>query len=87
MNTPICTYSMTGGGPPQISSSSTTTSQENEKIKALQQSFLYHLMKKLYLPKAEEDNSFDAQELCKRLMRFQLFCKDMIKYHQRIQSQ
>lgn len=40
-----------------------------------------------YLPEAEEDNPFDAQELGKRLVRFQLLCKHMVKGHERIQSQ
>ena len=37
-----------------------------------------------YLPKAEEYNPLDAQELCKWLMRCQLFRKNMVKDYQRI---
>jgi len=41
----------------------------------------------IYLPKAEEHYPFDAHELCKRLMRLQLFSKNMVEFHQRIQRQ
>jgi hypothetical protein len=40
-----------------------------------------------YLPKAEKDDSFDAQKLGKRFVWRQLFSKHMIEKHQRIQSQ
>lgn len=40
-----------------------------------------------YLPKAEEDNPFDAQELSKRFVWCQLFIKHMVKNDKRIQSQ
>jgi len=40
-----------------------------------------------YLPEAEKDDSFDAQELGERFVRRQLFSKHMIENHQRIQSQ
>lgn len=37
-----------------------------------------------YLPKAEKDNPFYAQELGKRLMWFQFFSKHMVENNQRI---
>ena len=42
---------------------------------------------KLYLPKAEENNPFDAHELCQGLVWFQLLCKHMIKQDKGIKSQ
>lgn len=47
----------------------------------------YKNIKHNSLPKAEKDDSFDAQELGKRFVWRQLFSKHMIEKHQRIQSQ
>ena len=41
-------------------------------------------VKMIYLPEREEDNPFDAQELCKRLVRCQLFSKQVVEKNQGI---
>lgn len=38
----------------------------------------------IYLPEREEDNPLDAQELCKRLVRCQLFSKQVVEKNQGI---
>lgn len=40
---------------------------------------------KVYLPKTKEDDPFDAQELGKGFVRFQLFSKHMVEEHKRVQ--
>jgi len=41
-------------------------------------------VKMIYLPEREKDNPFDAQELCKRLVRCQLFSKQVVEKNQGI---
>lgn len=40
---------------------------------------------KIYLPKTKEDDPFDAQELGKGFVRFQLFSKHMVEEHKGVQ--